>query len=150
MFFKKWQAVTHTRLKKGIDYGKCGLKEMSETERTLDDKISSLVQFITKAKYIVVHTGAGKYSLKAFHFTSKTLGISTSTGIPNFRGPNGLWTREKQGKGLDLENDFRFEDANPSLTHMALLALLKTGKLKFICSRNGIYLIIIFLYCNFV
>jgi len=110
------------RLKKGVDYGVCGTPELKETPRKLAEKSNQLADMIKRSKYFVAMTGAG---------------ISTSTGIPDFRGPNGIWTKEQKGVGEELMNDdFRFEDANPSLTHMALLGLLNAGKLKFLISQN--------------
>ncbi|XP_075060961.1 NAD-dependent protein deacylase sirtuin-6 isoform X3 [Mixophyes fleayi] len=74
---------------------------------------------IRKASYVVFHTGAG---------------ISTSCGIPDFRGPNGVWTLEE--KGLNPKFDTTFETACPSATHMALLQLHSVGILKFLISQN--------------
>eukprot|EP01119_Soliformovum_irregulare_P024351 TRINITY_DN8709_c0_g1_i2.p1 TRINITY_DN8709_c0_g1~~TRINITY_DN8709_c0_g1_i2.p1 ORF type:complete len:433 (-),score=88.16 TRINITY_DN8709_c0_g1_i2:20-1318(-) len=119
--------MAHTyaaRLKKGINYGKCGLPENYDTDRMLLDKTKRLNKLIKECKYMVAFTGAG---------------ISTSVGIPDFRGPDGVWTKEKQGRlnqHANSEDDFRFEDAIPSVTHMALLALMQAGKLKYICSQN--------------
>jgi mono-ADP-ribosyltransferase sirtuin 6 len=61
--------------------GQCGLPENYDTERSLSSKITKLAQLITESSYTVVLTGAG---------------ISTAAGIPDFRGPNGIWTREQQ------------------------------------------------------
>ena len=74
---------------------------------------------VQEAKHLVVHTGAG---------------ISTSTGIPDFRGPKGVWTLEM--KGETPEFNATFEDAVPSKTHMALLKLEQTGILKYLVSQN--------------
>jgi hypothetical protein len=48
-----------SRLKKGIDYGTCGLPELYETARVLEDKVKRLAQLIKNAKYVVAFTGAG-------------------------------------------------------------------------------------------
>jgi mono-ADP-ribosyltransferase sirtuin 6 len=62
------------RLTKGVDYGKCGLPEHQDNDRVQTARISKLVKLIRSSNYIVAHTGAG---------------ISTSAGIPDFRGPQG-------------------------------------------------------------
>lgn len=74
---------------------------------------------ILAAKHIVVHTGAG---------------ISTSTGIPDFRGPTGVWTLE--GKGIKPKFDIDFQSAIPSKTHRALKLLVDRGFIQFIVSQN--------------
>ncbi len=43
-------------------------------------------------------------------------GISTACGIPDFRGPNGVWTCQRAGKPAPkLHTSFVY--AKPSLTH---------------------------------
>ena len=69
------------RLKEYPNKGKCGLPENYDTSRSLSSKISTLANLLNDSSYTVVLTGAG---------------ISTSAGIPDFRGPNGIWTREQE------------------------------------------------------
>ncbi|KAM4808585.1 NAD-dependent protein deacylase sirtuin-6 [Rhinophrynus dorsalis] len=99
--------------------GQCGLPEVFDTPEELSQKVEELANMIRQSSFIVFHTGAG---------------ISTSCGIPDFRGPNGVWTMEE--KGLDPKFDTTFETACPSLTHMALLQLQRVGHLKFLISQN--------------
>ena len=61
--------------------GKLNLIESEDPKDVLQSKVDQLVKLIEQAKSIVFHTGAG---------------ISTSTGIPDFRGPKGVWTLESQ------------------------------------------------------
>ncbi|XP_063119258.1 NAD-dependent protein deacylase sirtuin-6 isoform X9 [Rattus norvegicus] len=68
---------------------------------------------------VVFHTGAG---------------ISTASGIPDFRGPHGVWTMEE--RGLAPKFDITFENARPSKTHMALVQLERMGFLSFLVSQN--------------
>lgn len=55
--------------------GKCGQQEFLDCVGELNDKIELLAQLIKESKFCVVLTGAG---------------ISTSCGIPDFRGPKGI------------------------------------------------------------
>ncbi|MDY6970641.1 MAG: Sir2 family NAD-dependent protein deacetylase, partial [Spirochaetota bacterium] len=48
----------------------------------LDERIETLANWIMKSEYIVIFTGAG---------------ISTDSGIADFRGPDGIWTRRDKG-----------------------------------------------------
>lgn len=54
--------------------GKCGQQEYHDTDDELSDKINQLTDIVKNSNHCVVLTGAG---------------ISTSTGIPDFRGPKG-------------------------------------------------------------
>jgi mono-ADP-ribosyltransferase sirtuin 6 len=53
----------------------------------------------------------------------------------DFRGPNGVWTKQRRGQPLPKAS-VPFEHARPSLTHQALLALQRAGKLKYLVSQN--------------
>ena len=69
-------------------------------------------------KHLVVFTGAG---------------ISTESGLPDFRGPDGIWTR--QAKGLPTKSR-PFDSAEPNTGHIAIVELQKIGKLAFLISQN--------------
>ncbi|XP_054619811.1 NAD-dependent protein deacetylase sirtuin-6 isoform X2 [Dunckerocampus dactyliophorus] len=101
------------------DKGVCGLPEVFDNPEELKAKVEILAQLIKESKYMVVHSGAG---------------ISTSAGIPDFRGPKGVWTLEEKGESPHF--DTTFEEARPSLTHMALLGLQQAGYLKYLISQN--------------
>jgi NAD-dependent deacetylase len=94
--------------------------------------------WIRDAKRIVVLTGAG---------------ISTESGIPDFRGPQGVWTRNPRAEKL---SDIRYYladpevrkaswksrldhpawSAKPNAGHLALAALEKQGKLHALITQN--------------
>ncbi|XP_066422370.1 NAD-dependent protein deacylase sirtuin-6 isoform X2 [Molothrus aeneus] len=101
------------------DKGKCGLPEIFDPPEELERKVRELAELIRSSSHVVFHTGAG---------------ISTASGIPDFRGPNGVWTMEE--KGLSPKFDTTFENARPTKTHMALLGLQRVGILKFLVSQN--------------
>ena len=50
--------------------------------KEIESKIQILAQWLYESQYLVVFTGAG---------------ISTESGLPDFRGPNGVWTRRDRG-----------------------------------------------------
>ena len=84
----------------------------------LQDRIETLAQWMAKARHLVVFTGAG---------------ISTESGLPDFRGPDGLWTR--RDKGLPPPK-FDWTAAKPNQSHLAILKLQKIGRLAFLISQN--------------
>ncbi|KAI7744104.1 hypothetical protein M8C21_030354 [Ambrosia artemisiifolia] len=102
------------------DVGDVGMSEFFDTQQVLQHKITQLAQMIKKSKHLVAFTGAG---------------ISTSCGIPDFRGPKGVWTLQRAGKGVP-EASLPFHRAAPSATHMALVELERAGILKFVISQN--------------
>jgi NAD-dependent SIR2 family protein deacetylase len=84
------------------------------------DKIQALAQLLYEARYPVFFTGAG---------------ISTESGLPDFRGPDGVWTR--RDKGLAPKPMKTSWDAvPPNSGHYALVDLQNMGKLKFLISQN--------------
>ncbi|CAF1560674.1 unnamed protein product, partial [Didymodactylos carnosus] len=106
-------------------------REYFDSEIELEKKLDQLAQWISASKHFIVFTGAG---------------VSTSTGIPDFRsgmdtvlttGP-GAWelrdnnsARPKNAKVLPDMNK-----AIPSPTHMALVELQRRGILKCVVSQN--------------
>lgn len=80
-----------------------------------------LAMQLRNSKKTVIMTGAG---------------ISTSIGIPDFRGPNGVWTCQKHGKPIPKLEGLTFASACPSLTHMAIVDLLNNGPAHYIVSQN--------------
>ncbi|MEW6184105.1 MAG: Sir2 family NAD-dependent protein deacetylase [Thermodesulfobacteriota bacterium] len=86
----------------------------------MEYRIETLAKLLFKARYPVFFTGAG---------------ISTESGLPDFRGPDGLWTR--RDKGLPPKPGGRpWEKADPNSGHLALMELYQIGKLKFLISQN--------------
>ncbi|KAF5727906.1 sir2-like protein mRNA [Tripterygium wilfordii] len=102
------------------DVGNVGMTELFDPSHVLQEKIERLAKIIQKSKHLVVFTGAG---------------ISTSCGIPDFRGPKGIWTLQREGKPLP-EASLPFHLAMPGMTHMALVELEKAGIIKFVISQN--------------
>lgn len=102
------------------------------------DSVERVRAWIRDAKRIVVLTGAG---------------ISTESGIPDFRGPQGVWTRNPRAEKL---SDIRYYMADPEVRkaswksrldhpawtakpnagHRALAALESQGKLHALITQN--------------
>ncbi|KAK1483315.1 NAD-dependent deacetylase sirtuin-7 [Colletotrichum tamarilloi] len=94
--------------------------ERREALDILDAKASQLVNLIKKSKHFIAFTGAG---------------ISTSAGIPDFRGPEGAWTLRAQGRQRTGKTTDTLQ-AIPTKTHMALVELQDRGILKYLVSQN--------------
>ncbi|KAI0598443.1 NAD-dependent deacetylase sirtuin-7 [Biscogniauxia sp. FL1348] len=94
-------------------------EERREAPDVVDRKADALVARIRKSAHFIVFTGAG---------------VSTSAGIPDFRGPTGVWTLRAQGKQPTAKANYL--QAIPTLTHMALVELQARGILKYLISQN--------------
>jgi len=87
-------------------------------QSSLEEQVDILARWMYESRYLVVFTGAG---------------ISTDSGLPDFRGPDGVWTR--RDKGLSTEwPDIGSSTPNPG--HQAIFELQEMGKLAFLISQN--------------
>src|SRR5215469_14868893 len=104
----------------------------------MSDHIKAVRGWIEHSRRIVVLTGAG---------------ISTESGIPDFRGPKGLWTQNPKAEKL---SDIRYYmadgevrklawqqrlshpawQAKPNAGHRALAALEQSGRLHALITQN--------------
>ena len=102
------------------------------------DNIDKFVQLVQESDNIVFFGGAG---------------VSTESGIPDFRSPDGLYNQKYKYPPETIishsfyqrypEEFYRFykdkmlyPDAKPGITHLALAKLEKEGKLKAVITQN--------------
>src|SRR4051812_30235808 len=98
--------------------------------------MQELIDYLRAAQRMLVFTGAG---------------ISTGSGIPDFRGPQGVWTRRQPvyfqdfmtSKAARIEHwDFKLEGwdgyrtAEPNAVHRAIVALEQAGKVTAVVTQN--------------
>lgn len=91
-----------------------------ENEQNLKQYVETIAQWIAASEHVVAFTGAG---------------ISTDSGIPDFRGPNGVWTRRDAGlapPSWKVSPDKIMANAS----HLALVELQDAGKLQFLITQN--------------
>ncbi len=94
------------------------------------------VEWLRRSRSILIVTGAG---------------ISTASGIPDFRGPNGVWKRRRPvyydefmaSEAARVEYwDFKLESwavyqrAQPNAVHLAVTALERAGKVGAVVTQN--------------
>ncbi|MBE0415377.1 MAG: Sir2 family NAD-dependent protein deacetylase [Dehalococcoidia bacterium] len=105
--------------------------------KELEELIEEAAEIIVGAKKVVVFTGAG---------------VSTESGIPDFRSPGGLWTKynpddftyqkflkdpEVRKRSWQMFSMFRMMDlVQPNPAHYAVAELDKMGKLDCVITQN--------------
>ncbi|HEY9403626.1 MAG TPA: Sir2 family NAD-dependent protein deacetylase [Pyrinomonadaceae bacterium] len=90
------------------------------TEKSLEQHIDTIARWIIDSEHIVAFTGAG---------------ISTDSGIPDFRGPDGVWTRRDAGLPAPRWR-VSPEQVGPNASHLALVELQRLDKLHFLITQN--------------
>ena len=108
------------------------------TAETSTPDIDQVAQWVRDAARITALTGAG---------------ISTDSGIPDYRGPNGVWTKNPGAERMSTLQDYVADpevrrrawqsrrdhpvwSAEPNTGHQALADLEKTGKLVALVTQN--------------
>jgi NAD-dependent deacetylase len=102
----------------------------------LDSHEARLANYLRAARKALIFTGAG---------------VSTASGIPDFRGPQGVWTRRKPVYFQDfmtseaariehwdykLEGWEGFRAAQPNAVHHSIARLEKAGKVLLVVTQN--------------
>ena len=104
----------------------------------MDDDVAAATELVRAAQAVAVLTGAG---------------ISTDSGIPDFRGPQGVWTRNPQAERASTLSAYLGEPdvrraawqarlehrawtAQPNAGHRALVDLERAGKLVALVTQN--------------
>src|SRR5918997_3301215 len=89
-------------------------------ERRLQLRVRTIARWISGSEHMVAFTGAG---------------ISTDSGIPDFRGPEGVWTRRDAGLPAPK---WRIPPGGgrPNASHLSLFELQQLGKLRFLVTQN--------------
>ena len=96
------------------------IKERYDDPEVLERKLDKLAKLVRGSKHFVIFTGAG---------------ISTDAGIPDFRGPDGVWTLKAQGRTRQGRTVSTLS-AIPTVTHMSIVSLLNRGICKYLISQN--------------
>lgn len=107
------------------------------SKKNLQQKIEEVADYIVKLQRIIVFTGAG---------------VSTESGIPDFRSPGGIWTKydpddftiqkflssnKVREKHWSLLTDSEMiKDAEPNPAHYAIAELEQMGKLYGVITQN--------------
>lgn len=102
----------------------------------MDPELQKLRQLIHRSDRVVAFTGAG---------------ISTESGIPDFRGPNGVWKKmtpidfgdfvsseavRRESWRRKFSGDNRMANAKPNAGHLTVAALHRMGKLTYVITQN--------------
>ena len=89
-------------------------------EQHLQRHIGKIARWISGSEHVIAFTGAG---------------ISTDSGIPDFRGPEGVWTRRDASLPAPKCRVPPGEVA-PNASHLSLFELQLLGRLRFLVTQN--------------
>jgi mono-ADP-ribosyltransferase sirtuin 6 len=93
--------------------------EYIEPNSILLPKIKEIAKLLKNSKHCIVFTGAG---------------VSTSANIPDFRGPEGIWTKEHKNSKINYGSEIN--EIKPTYCHYALTELARKCYIKFLITTN--------------
>jgi NAD-dependent deacetylase sirtuin 4 len=111
-------------------------EETSNDTGATTAEIEALAEVLSRTNKLVALTGAG---------------ISTESGIPDYRSPNGVWSKQapiyyadfvrnpavrRRYWARSLNGYGRFRDAQPNRGHLALAEMERTGRLYYLVTQN--------------
>eukprot|EP01102_Stenamoeba_stenopodia_P013743 TRINITY_DN4496_c0_g2_i2.p1 TRINITY_DN4496_c0_g2~~TRINITY_DN4496_c0_g2_i2.p1 ORF type:complete len:569 (-),score=144.52 TRINITY_DN4496_c0_g2_i2:67-1773(-) len=89
------------------------LREYNDPEDEFKEKVKQVAELLKQSKHTVVFTGAG---------------ISTAASIPDYRGPNGVWTLRDKGLAPNAAVDL--DVVKPTFAHYSIAKLYERRKKK--------------------
>jgi NAD-dependent deacetylase len=112
--------------------------DASHAQHSTDDELGRARALLSHARRVVVLTGAG---------------ISTDSGIPDFRGPQGVWTKDPEAEKMATLQAYVSDpelrrrswrnrltspmwESAPNAGHDALVALERSGRLDTLVTQN--------------
>ena len=108
----------------------------SDNGGVLHDQAEALKRLVARSRAIVAFTGAG---------------ISTESGVPDFRSPGSPWTRNqpipfdaflrsaearREAWRRKFTMDNLYQDARPSAGHLAIASLIAAGRMPAVITQN--------------
>ncbi|MEO6457049.1 MAG: NAD-dependent protein deacetylase [Chloroflexia bacterium] len=111
-------------------------QEEKSEHQNIAQEVRLLAEALSNTHRLVALTGAG---------------ISTESGIPDYRSPNGLWSKQapiyysdfvrnsavrRRYWARSLNGYRRFRDAQPNTGHRALALMEKAGRLHYLITQN--------------
>lgn len=111
-------------------------QEMAMIDTRIPDYVAALRELIHISSNIVAFTGAG---------------ISTESGIPDFRGPKGIWNTQtpidfrdfvaseevrRESWRRKFSGEMKLENAAPNAGHLAITSLVEAGKVSHVITQN--------------
>jgi NAD-dependent SIR2 family protein deacetylase len=96
------------------------IRTLPGTPMPNEKHIETIARWVVDSRHMVAFTGAG---------------ISTDSGIPDFRGPDGVWTRRDAGLPPPRWR-VKPGEVRPNPSHLALAELQRLGRLAFLITQN--------------
>ncbi|XP_054564903.1 NAD-dependent protein deacetylase sirtuin-7 isoform X1 [Eptesicus fuscus] len=107
-------------------------EEVCDDPEELRRKVRELAGAVRSAKHLVVYTGAGISTWCLLTGLVFLLNMQAAS-IPDYRGPNGVWTLLQKGRRVSAAD---LSEAEPTLTHMSIARLHEQKLVQHVVSQN--------------